>query len=99
MEALPPPASLTALNTSQASSKLPGLGSAGGGAGGASAGPNSSGDQAPGEEQEIFSLLILRQSTFEGKHEVAVNYLVRINNVLTRTFSTLPLSPGENYPN
>ena len=68
MEALLPPASLTALNTSQATSKLPGLGSTAGGAGGTSAGANSSGDQALGEEQEIFSLLILRQSTFEGKN-------------------------------
>ncbi|XP_012942382.1 DNA damage-binding protein 1 isoform X2 [Aplysia californica] len=57
-EPLPPPASLTALNTSTATSKL--LPSGGGGSAG--------GEQAVSEEQEIYSLLILRQSTFEVLH-------------------------------
>ncbi|CAG5121930.1 unnamed protein product, partial [Candidula unifasciata] len=57
-EPLPAPASLTALNTSVATSKLLS------GGGGASAG----GEQALSDEQEVFSLLILRQSTFEVLH-------------------------------
>ncbi|BFZ05163.1 hypothetical protein BsWGS_08202 [Bradybaena similaris] len=57
-EPLPAPASLTALNTSTTTSKLLS------GGGGASAG----GEQALSDEQEVFSLLILRQSTFEVLH-------------------------------
>ncbi|KAI8780683.1 DNA damage-binding protein 1 [Biomphalaria glabrata] len=53
----PPPASLTALNTSSATSKLL---SGGGGA-------SSAGD-ALSDEQEVYSLNILRQSTFEVLH-------------------------------
>ena len=50
------PASLTALNTSTATSKL------------LSGGSGSGAGEVPGgtDEQEIYSLLVLRQSTFEG---------------------------------
>jgi len=57
------PASLTALNTSAASSKLL-SGSVGGSAG--------SGEAGSGEEQEVHSLLIFRQSTFEVLHAHAM---------------------------
>ncbi|RUS91294.1 hypothetical protein EGW08_000908 [Elysia chlorotica] len=86
MEAVLPPASLTALNTSQATSKLPGLGSSAGAAGGTSTGANSAGDQAGGEEQEIFSLLILRQSTFEVLH---AHTLLPNENALSLISTTL----------
>uniref|UniRef100_A0A0B7AQY1 DNA damage-binding protein 1 n=1 Tax=Arion vulgaris TaxID=1028688 RepID=A0A0B7AQY1_9EUPU len=57
-EPLPAPASLTAQNTSTATSKLLS------GGGGVSAG----GEQSINDEQEVYSFLILRQSTFEVLH-------------------------------